>query len=223
MRPGCGCCACSKPDRFNVKELTGILGLAQSGVSRHLGLLKEAGLVVEERDGAYSFYRPRAGAARPLAGSALAVARRPVQVRVDLHGAEGRRCAVAGSVAVAPRELRARGTGYARWPSAGAGTQLGGVVARARHAAAAARGRRPGVRRRLPDGGNGALGQPGDRGRSSDRRAVSRQGARGPQEVREHHLEERRARKAADREQHHGCRAALAGVASRVRSGAGPE
>jgi ArsR family transcriptional regulator len=43
-------------DRFNVKELTGILGLAQSGVSRHLGLLKEAGLVVEERDGAYSFY-----------------------------------------------------------------------------------------------------------------------------------------------------------------------
>lgn len=44
-------------DRFNVKELTGILGLAQSGVSRHLGLLKEAQLVVEERDGAYSYYR----------------------------------------------------------------------------------------------------------------------------------------------------------------------
>src|ERR1051325_8576435 len=44
-------------DRFNVKELTGILGLAQSGVSRHLGLLKEAELVIEERDGAFSFYR----------------------------------------------------------------------------------------------------------------------------------------------------------------------
>src|SRR5688572_18944587 len=44
-------------DRFNVTELTGILGLAQSGVSRHLGLLKEAGLVSEERDGAYSYYR----------------------------------------------------------------------------------------------------------------------------------------------------------------------
>ena len=42
-------------DRFNVKELTGILGLAQSGVSRHLGLLKESELVVEERDGAYTF------------------------------------------------------------------------------------------------------------------------------------------------------------------------
>ena len=44
-------------DRFNVKELTGILGLAQSGVSRHLGLLKEFKLVIEERDGAFSFYR----------------------------------------------------------------------------------------------------------------------------------------------------------------------
>jgi ArsR family transcriptional regulator len=44
-------------DRFNVTELTGILGLAQSGVSRHLGLLKDAGLVSEERDGAYSYYR----------------------------------------------------------------------------------------------------------------------------------------------------------------------
>lgn len=44
-------------DRFNVTELTGVLGLAQSGVSRHLGLLKDAGLVAEERDGAYTYYR----------------------------------------------------------------------------------------------------------------------------------------------------------------------
>ena len=44
-------------DHFNVKELTGILGLAQSGVSRHLGLLKEAGLVGEEREGAFTYYR----------------------------------------------------------------------------------------------------------------------------------------------------------------------
>ena len=44
-------------DRFNVTELTGILGLAQSGISRHLGLLKEAGLVVEDRSGAYNYYR----------------------------------------------------------------------------------------------------------------------------------------------------------------------
>jgi ArsR family transcriptional regulator len=44
-------------DRFNVTELTGILGLAQSGVSRHLGLLKEAGLVSEQREGAFVYYR----------------------------------------------------------------------------------------------------------------------------------------------------------------------
>src|SRR5437763_1810475 len=44
-------------ERLNVTELTGVLGLAQSGVSRHLGLLKEAGLVLEERDGGFSYYR----------------------------------------------------------------------------------------------------------------------------------------------------------------------
>lgn len=44
-------------ERLNVSELTGILGIAQSGVSRHLGLLKDAGLVVEERGGGFSYYR----------------------------------------------------------------------------------------------------------------------------------------------------------------------
>src|SRR5438067_3573423 len=44
-------------ERLNVTELTGILGLAQSGVSRHLGLLKEAGLVAEEKDAGYTYYR----------------------------------------------------------------------------------------------------------------------------------------------------------------------
>lgn len=43
--------------RLNVTELTSVLGIAQSGVSRHLRLLKEAGLVVEERGGGFSFYR----------------------------------------------------------------------------------------------------------------------------------------------------------------------
>ena len=44
-------------ERLNVSELTGILGLAQSGVSRHLGMLKDAGLVLEQREGGYAFYR----------------------------------------------------------------------------------------------------------------------------------------------------------------------
>lgn len=43
-------------DRFNVSELTGILGAAQSNVSRHLGLLKDAGLVREEREGGFVYY-----------------------------------------------------------------------------------------------------------------------------------------------------------------------
>ena len=44
-------------ERLNVTELTGILGLAQSGVSRHLGLLKDADLVVEEKDAGFTYYR----------------------------------------------------------------------------------------------------------------------------------------------------------------------
>jgi SAM-dependent methyltransferase len=44
-------------DRFNVTELTGILGIAQSGVSRHLGLLKDAGLVAEHREAGFAYYR----------------------------------------------------------------------------------------------------------------------------------------------------------------------
>jgi len=44
-------------ERLNVTELTSILGIAQSGVSRHLGLLKDAGLVEERRDAGYTFFR----------------------------------------------------------------------------------------------------------------------------------------------------------------------
>ena len=43
-------------EQLNVTELTAILGLAQSGVSRHLGLLKDAGVVTEQRDGGFSYY-----------------------------------------------------------------------------------------------------------------------------------------------------------------------
>jgi ArsR family transcriptional regulator len=44
-------------DRFNVTELTGILGAAQSNVSRHLTLLKDARLVVESRESGFVYYR----------------------------------------------------------------------------------------------------------------------------------------------------------------------
>jgi ArsR family transcriptional regulator len=45
-------------ERLNVSELTSILGIAQSGVSRHLGLLKDAGLVREQREGGFTYFRP---------------------------------------------------------------------------------------------------------------------------------------------------------------------
>jgi ArsR family transcriptional regulator len=51
-------------EALNVSELTAVLGLAQSGVSRHLRLLREAGLVTEERTGGFAWYR--------LAGEAAA-------------------------------------------------------------------------------------------------------------------------------------------------------
>jgi len=43
-------------ERLNVSELTGILGIAQSGVSRHLGLLKDGGLVSEDREAGFTYY-----------------------------------------------------------------------------------------------------------------------------------------------------------------------
>jgi ArsR family transcriptional regulator len=44
-------------ERLNVSELTAIVGIAQSGVSRHLGLLKDAGLVEERREGGFTYFR----------------------------------------------------------------------------------------------------------------------------------------------------------------------
>ena len=51
-------------DRLNVTELTGILGIAQSGVSRHLGLLRESGLVEERREGGFVYYQATSPASR---------------------------------------------------------------------------------------------------------------------------------------------------------------
>jgi SAM-dependent methyltransferase len=77
-------------DRFNGSELTQILGLAQSGVSRHLGLLRRGGFVAEEREGGFLYYRliehpagdPRAGL-RPLLDSEFDAVSRDRQVRQD--------------------------------------------------------------------------------------------------------------------------------------------
>jgi ArsR family transcriptional regulator len=44
-------------EALNVSELTAVLGVAQSGVSRHLGLLREAGIVAEQKAGTFTWYR----------------------------------------------------------------------------------------------------------------------------------------------------------------------
>ena len=54
-------------EELAVQELMDVLGMAQSRVSRHLGILREAGLLRDRREGTYVFYRfapPREGAWR---------------------------------------------------------------------------------------------------------------------------------------------------------------
>ena len=78
-------------ERLNVSELTGVLGLAQSGVSRHLGLLKDAGLVAEEKDGGFTYYRiapsvqtgDSSGSLWTLLGTQFAEAQADPSVRAD--------------------------------------------------------------------------------------------------------------------------------------------
>ena len=54
---------------LNVGELTAILGIAQPSVSKQLGELKRAGLVREERDGGFAFYRVAANGAGDKGGT----------------------------------------------------------------------------------------------------------------------------------------------------------
>jgi len=77
-------------ERLNVGELTAVLGIAQSGVSRHLGLLRDAGLVTEEREGGFTFLRatpggddPRLGPVWTLLRTRFEGARRNAVVRGD--------------------------------------------------------------------------------------------------------------------------------------------
>ena len=45
-------------EELAVQELMEVLGMAQSRVSRHLGILREAGLLSDRRDGTFVLYRP---------------------------------------------------------------------------------------------------------------------------------------------------------------------
>jgi len=74
-------------ERLNVSELTSILGIAQPGVSRHLRLLREGGLVEEERDRGWTYYGLRQGTG-PL-GRTWRLLRRRIR-RLDGRGDDAR-------------------------------------------------------------------------------------------------------------------------------------
>ena len=106
--PGCASCGCWRRERLNVSELTGILGLAQSGVSRHLGMLKEAGLIAEQREGVYTWYRlsPRLQDADNGFGPLWPLLQAQFEATGQGRRRAGRRCAARGSAAAAQGELR---------------------------------------------------------------------------------------------------------------------
>ncbi len=49
-----------------VRALTARAGVSQPAVSKHLGLLRQAGLVLDRQDGRQAFYSARRGALAPL-------------------------------------------------------------------------------------------------------------------------------------------------------------
>jgi len=53
-------------EELNVSELTAILGIAQSGVSRHLKLLRDGGLVSERREGSWAYFSVEGNGNGPL-------------------------------------------------------------------------------------------------------------------------------------------------------------
>ena len=168
-------------ERLNVTELTSILGIAQSGVSRHLGLLKDAGLVEERRDAGFTFFQLAPGArerARTASGRSGRCCsrtsrprRKPPKGRADDGAARGSAPGAEGELRRARRRRRAR-------PDRPR-PELGRLGARARAPAAAAGSRGSRVRRRLPDVEAEPIRQEGHRGRPVRGRARARQGACG--------------------------------------------
>ena len=116
-------------ERLNVSELTAVLGIAQSGVSRHLGLLKESGLVQEEREGGFTYYQAASDGEGPPTPRGLGGALRAVRCSGGGSGGARGRGAAEGSAAVAEGELR---DPWRHRAAAGARAQLGRLVPGAR-------------------------------------------------------------------------------------------
>jgi ArsR family transcriptional regulator len=75
-------------DRLNVTELTAVLGIAQSGVSRHLGLLKDADLVCEEREAGFVYYRLAVDGTSGAEGPEMKLRARPLRALLDAQFSE---------------------------------------------------------------------------------------------------------------------------------------
>jgi ubiquinone/menaquinone biosynthesis C-methylase UbiE/DNA-binding transcriptional ArsR family regulator len=74
---------------FNVQELTEILDMGQSRISRHLKLLHECGLVASRRDGLWAFYRSvEEGTGRRFNDSIGYLLEQEEIFRTDLEAAE---------------------------------------------------------------------------------------------------------------------------------------
>ena len=153
-------------ERLNVTELTAILGIAQSGVSRHLGLLKDAGLVEERRDAGFTFFRlsPGLRGVRTASGrcgrSLRRILRPPPQQPKDARTMRGsKRFAAFGRRTSTITARTANGADHPR-------PELGRLGARAWTPPAAAGRRRPRLRRRLPDCRSQPVREEGDRRRS---------------------------------------------------------
>ena len=54
------------PREQTVTDIVGVLGLAQPSVSKHLKVLRDAGLVAARREGRQVYYRTNVDALRPL-------------------------------------------------------------------------------------------------------------------------------------------------------------
>jgi len=74
---------------LNVSEATAIVGVAQSGVSRHLRLLVEGGLVREERRGGWSFFALSLEPPSGMAGLWVPL-RQALGASSDAHGDDAR-------------------------------------------------------------------------------------------------------------------------------------
>ncbi len=97
------------PGPLCVCEVVDVIGLSQSTVSKHLSILKEAGLIQDERRGKWIYYAVNPGGeafARKVLALVLEEARRDPGAREDLAACGRCQCGPEGAEASSPRGRR---------------------------------------------------------------------------------------------------------------------